>query len=98
MIEADIDTDAIILRLRDLDEALMARKLNKHERANMLISSCIDEGVDSGSRIVGLLRELGFDRQHVGMLLKGGIQRHPEWPNWGRTDAGAYFVPPEPPS
>jgi hypothetical protein len=60
----------------------------------MLINACISEGINTGPRILDALALLGFDRKHAGLLLKGGIQQMPEWPNWGRREDGVYHVPP----
>jgi hypothetical protein len=85
-------TEARVRSFRDLE-----RHLTKHDRAHMLINACIGEGVDTGCRIVGVLAALGFDKRHAGIALKNGLQRDPEWPNWGRSEDGRYYAPAEPP-
>ncbi len=70
--------------------------MKKHERAHALINASISEGLDRGTRIIGVLAMLGFDKQHAAIILKAGTQREPEWPNWGRHDDGKYYAPPEP--
>lgn len=89
----DADINALFRSLRALDQSLLDSDVNKNDRAAMLISACIAEGIDTGKRIVGVLVRLGFTGQHVGMMLKYGLQRTPAWPNWGRRDDGTYFVP-----
>lgn len=91
-------TEALFSGLRDLERHLTSAGVNKHDRAHMLINACIGEGVDTGCRIVGVLAALGFDKRHVGITLKAGLQRDPEWPNWGRSEDGRYYAPPEPPA
>lgn len=90
---ADADINAVFRSLRALDQSLLDGKVNKNDRATTLISACIAEGFDTGKRIIGVLVRLGFNGQHVGMQLKHGLQRTPEWPNWGCRDDGTYYVP-----
>ncbi|QDM40630.1 hypothetical protein [Altererythrobacter sp. TH136] len=94
---AQSGTDALFLRLRDLERHLASAGVNKHDRVHMLINACIGEGIDTGCRIVGVLAALGFNRQHAGITLKAGLKCEPEWPNWGRSGDGRYYAPPEPP-
>lgn len=89
----DADINAVFSSLRGLDQVLLDGKVNTNDRAIMLISACIAEGFDTANRIVGVLGRLGFNRRHVGLMLKHGLQRTPEWPNWGRHYDGTYFVP-----
>lgn len=89
----EIDVSAVFRRLRALDQALQDSKVNKHDRATMLINACINEGLISGRRITGALATLGFNRQHAGIQLEDGFRKEPEWPYWGRRDDGTYYVP-----
>jgi hypothetical protein len=93
-VEPHINT--LLGSLRDLDPHLTTAGLKKHDRAHTLINACISEGIDTGTRIIGVLAKLGFNKRHVGIALKAGTQREPEWPNWGRRDDGKYHAPPEP--
>lgn len=88
--------EALFSGLRDLERQLASAGVNKHDRAHMLINACIGEGIDTGCHIVGVLASLGFDKRHVGITLKAGLQRDPEWPNWGRSEDGRYYAPPAP--
>ena len=89
----DMDVNAAFRRLRALDRTLLECKVNKDERATMLISACICEGFTAGRRITGALERLGLNRQHAGIRLMAGLQDDPEWPYWGRRDDGTYYVP-----
>ena len=86
--------DSLFRGLRDLERHLTNAGVNKHDRAHVLINACITEGIDSGTRIIGVLAKLGFNKQHAGITLKAGLQREPEWPNWGRHEDGRYHAPP----
>ncbi len=75
--------------LRELDHACRANG-SKHDRAIALICACIDEGVDTGARIVGALKRLGFNAQHVGKLLHDYTGNDPSRHHWQRDEAGRY--------
>jgi len=77
------DVGAIFRRLRQL--MMDCAKANSHDRLTMVIAACIDEGITTGTRIVGVARKLGFDAQHAGILLTGGIGSH-----WSRGEDGQY--------
>ena len=93
-VEPEINT--LLRSLRDLDRRLTNAGMKKHDRAHVLINASISEGIDTGTRIIGVLAKLGFDKRHAGIMLKAGLQRAPEWPNWGCNDDGKYYAPPEP--
>lgn len=88
-----MDVNAAFRRLRALDKDLQARKINKDDRATMLISACISEGFTAGRQITGALAAIGLNRRHAGMRLMAGLQDEPVWPNWGRREDGTYYVP-----
>ncbi|MAN13155.1 MAG: hypothetical protein CL945_00265 [Dinoroseobacter sp.] len=90
------DIDTLLRSLRDLDRHLISAGMKKHDRAHALINASISEGVETGTRIVSVLAKLGFDKRHVGIMLKTGLQTMPEWPNWGCNDDGKYYAPPAP--
>ena len=90
------DIDTLLRSLRDLDRQLISAGMKKHDRAHALINASISEGVDTGTRIIGVLTKLGFDKRHAGIMLKAGRQRAPEWPHWGCKDDGKYYAPPPP--
>lgn len=89
------DLNELFERLIGLDKCLESAGSNKHDRAHLLINACILGGIVSGTKIVGVLVKLGFDRRHVGVVLKAGTQVRPEWPEWGRRPDGTYFAPTE---
>ena len=77
------EVDAIFRRLRQL--LMDVGKANSHDRLTVAIAACIDEGIDTGNRIVGVAQKLGFDTQHAGIVLSAGIGS-----NWHRTEDGQY--------
>ena len=65
------EVNAIFRRLREL-HATMSENENRHTCVNILISACIDEGIDTGKRITGAIGRLGFSKKHAGIILKDG--------------------------
>ena len=94
--DGNFDVNAAFRRLRALDRVLQDRKVNKDDRATMLINACIDVGFTAGPRITGALHTIGLNKRHAGMRLMAGLQVEPVWPYWGRREDGTYFVPPTP--
>lgn len=87
-------TDAFFRRLRQLYQA--CRELSKHEQARVLIRACMEEGLIEGTRIVGVLTRIGFNRQHAGLILRSLCGSNPERNDWGKDTAGHYHLHPDP--
>jgi hypothetical protein len=66
------EVTAIFRRVRKLIKDCGAGR-DKHDRANILISACIDEGLDTSAWIVGTARHLGFVDTHIRITLRKGI-------------------------
>lgn len=79
--------------LKALDAKLAKDRVNKHDRAQVLINECIANGIVTGPSIVGVLVSLGFNGKHAGMMLQDGLRARPEGLNWGRSNDGNYYVP-----
>lgn len=77
------EVDAIFQRLRKL-KASCAGKANSNDRVAMLIAACIDEGIDTDSRIIGSIKRLGFERQRAVAVLRGGVGQLWELPEDGK--------------
>lgn len=84
------DLNAFFQGLRELDQACRPNG-NKHDRVTALICACIDEGIDTGPRVVGAIKRLGFNAQHVGKLLHDHTGSDPARHHWQRTEAGRYI-------
>ncbi|WP_174273710.1 hypothetical protein [Sphingomonas bacterium] len=66
---------------------------NKHEQATNLIHALLDARINTRRRIVGALRELEFNHQHVVITLKAGLRAG----NWSCDDDGYYRSSSSPP-
>lgn len=86
-------TEDLIADLARLNDSFVRDGVNTNERAEMLINSAIQAGLENGKDIVKVLVKLGFHPRHAGMMLRGGIEMEPTWPFWGRRDDGTYFAP-----
>ena len=81
----DAEVNAIFERLRGLMKDCGRPGANKHDRMIVLIAACIDEGINTGTRIVGVAKRLEFDGQHAGIVLSTGVGRY-----WERDENGTY--------
>jgi len=65
---------------------------NKHDQAIIVIMACIGQGIDTLPRLRGVMRSLGFDPRHVGIMLNGGTGTNPEMHRWQRDENGVYSL------
>ena len=87
MTEMNSNDDSILQRLREL---MAVCGPNKNDSGIVLTSACIDEGVNGGSKIISMLVKLGFDPQHIGLMLHHNTGSNPERYYWYRDEANAY--------
>jgi hypothetical protein len=74
--------DAFFEGLRDLQERSGP---NQNDQVTMLIHACIDEGINTGTWIIGTIVSLDFKRGHVGAVLNSG-----KGTRWARSTEGIY--------
>lgn len=77
--------------LNVLNNTLNATDANKHDKAIALIRACIGEGIRSGSEIIARLSELGYNKSHIGLMLKHNRQGTVD-KLWIRDDDGLYHL------
>ncbi|KQU47396.1 hypothetical protein ASG67_14135 [Sphingomonas sp. Leaf339] len=65
---------------------------NKHDQAITIIMACIGQGIDTLPRLRGVMNSLGFDPQHVGIVLSGGTGTNPALHRWRRDEKGVYSL------
>lgn len=82
---------AMFRRLRAL-KASLPNGVNKHERAIVLITAAIEEGVNTRIRIGKVLEHIGLDRAHVMIILNEGTGSDPNRHRWSRDENGAYSL------
>lgn len=81
---------------RDLDELLAnCAGTNLHDQVIVGIHFCIDEGIDLGSQIIGVLRRKGFNPRHIGKLLHDFSGSNPARHRWQRGEDDRYRNLPE---
>ena len=76
-------------RLRGLIQAC-GPEANKHDQAIAVIAACIDEGVNTRPRIVGVMKHLGFSTAHAARMLNESTGCHPSRYRWQSYLAGRY--------
>lgn len=76
--------------LRQLDKSIRLVRGTQRDRAIALILECLNENIDTGKRIVGVLRQLGFNAQFVGMILMQNAGPNPDYHLW-RREQGVYI-------
>ncbi|MEG8015271.1 hypothetical protein [Sphingomonas sp. 22R3R2A-7] len=64
----------------------------KDVAAQMIITECIEFGFDSGRRIVGTAKTLGFKDGHVPMMLEAATGADPTVHLWRRHSDGRYTL------
>lgn len=85
------DGTGLFDRLRDL-VTHCGNGSNKHDVAIVLITACIQEGVDTGPRIIATLKHLSFNPRHIAILLKKGTGRDRDAHRWSRAEDGTLHV------
>ncbi|WP_298200368.1 hypothetical protein [Novosphingobium sp.] len=78
----------IFKELRELKVA--CRRADAHSRVIVLIQACIDNGINTRSRIRGTLNKLGFNEDHVVIVLNACAGPNPDVYHWYRDEAGVY--------
>lgn len=63
---------------------------NKNDQAIVLIAACIDHGINTGRWIIGTLKPLGFNPQHLGKMLRDNAGSDPKRFWWQRHADGTY--------
>jgi len=58
---------------------------NLHDHADVALSALIDRGINTGPRLIGAAKRLGFKGRHAGIILKAGIGHR-----WSRDEEGTY--------
>lgn len=81
--------DEFIEALQVINDAC-GPEANKHDRAIVLISFCIDNGIDTIGHIINVLKRFGFHQGHIGSLLKDLSGHNAEVYWWSRDSAGRY--------
>lgn len=82
---------AMFRRLRWLKERA-AQGGNTNDVAIVLIEACIEEGVCTRPRIVAVLKAIGLNARHVGLMLDRGTGRSPVSHRWRVDGDGRYSL------
>jgi hypothetical protein len=85
------DSRSTFRRLRALKASLPGR-VNKHDKAIVLIAACIEEGINTRGRIGIVLEHIGMDRSHVMIILNEGTGNDPNRHRWNRDENGTYAL------
>jgi hypothetical protein len=85
--------DAIYEALDSLLQGL--RGTSRHAQAIVAISLCIDHGLNTLPRIIGVLQKKGFSRGHIANLIKDGVGTDPESNHWFRDAEGFLHCHPD---
>lgn len=66
---------------------------NKNDRAIVLITACISDGVNTGPEIIASGVRLGLHAAHVALILNKDAGNSPGRHRWRRDDQGTYSLP-----
>lgn len=72
--------------LRALDEACGPQS-NKHDRLTVLLTACIERGINTRPRLISVMKHLNFDQRHIAIMLDDRLGRE-----WQRGPDGRYSV------
>lgn len=78
--------DELLQALRKLDLECRLNGVKRDSRVIVLIDACIDGEINTGKRIVAVLRQLGFNARYVGMTLKMETGNDPNSYRWRKND------------
>jgi hypothetical protein len=65
---------------------------NKNDRAIVLITACISDGVNTGREIIARGVSLGLDPAHVALILSKDAGSNPDRHRWQRGGDGVYYL------
>lgn len=65
---------------------------NKHDQATVAIIACISEGVNTLPRLRGVMKALGFDAKHFGLIVSTGKGSDPNRHYWNVDANGRYYL------
>lgn len=68
-------TTAMLRRLEVLRDVCIQIDCDKHDQVQILVAACIDEGINTGPGIIAKLADIGFDKDHVGIVLRTNLKR-----------------------
>lgn len=76
-------------RLRALDRS---SEPNKNDRAIILITALIGEGISTREQIIAVLTQVGFHRGHIAIVLAKGSGSNPAIHRWQYDANGRYSL------
>jgi len=65
---------------------------NRNDRLVTLIIVCIDNGVDTMSNLIGMLRLLDYNPRHIAKIIRIWTGSNPDRHYWNRDSAGKYYL------
>lgn len=81
----DASDEVINVIFRDIRVLMDACGDNKNDKVDVLITALIDRGINTGPRLVGVAKHIGFNGKHAGRRLRDGIGHR-----WSRDADGTY--------
>jgi hypothetical protein len=91
--DATPDHDPIYAALDGLLAGL--QDTSRHAQAIVAIDLCIDHGINTLPRLIGVLQKKGFSRGHVANLIKESVGADPEANRWFRDAEGFLHCHPD---
>ncbi len=66
---------------------------SNNDRAIVLITACISDGVNTGKEILARGVRFGLNSAHVALILSNDAGSNPDRYRWRRDDQGTYSLP-----
>ncbi len=81
-----------VVDMAALQELMDACGPNRHDQLIAVLQALMDDGVNERAHLVSIGKQLGFDGQHIGIILSSHTGGDPVSHYWSRDQDGRYSL------